>query len=75
MYLITTHDFYSIRRPWFDFGSGRRDVSASSIFWYPGVYQRVSAVNIISFNLGNPIRSSKKVATICAEYTNIMYMS
>ena len=54
MYLITTHEFNYIRRPWYDFGSGKIDVSSSSIFWYPGAYTRPSAVNIISFNLGNP---------------------
>ena len=66
MYLITTHDFSYIRRPWFDFGAGVRDVAISSIFWYPGTYTRPSAVNIISFNLANPLASTKRIATICA---------
>jgi len=76
MYLVTTYSFNYIRPfPWFDFGSGRRDVDFGSIFWYPGVYQSPSAVNIISFNLANPLGSRKRVVTICSEYTNVMYMS
>ena len=72
MYLVTTNSFSYIPRPipWFDFGTGRRDIDFTSIFWYPGVYQNPSAVNIISFNLASPLSSQKKVVSICAEYTN-----
>lgn len=77
MYLVTTNSFSYIPRPipWFDFGTGRRDIDFTSIFWYPGVYQNPSAVNIISFNLASPLSSQKKVVSVCAEYTNVMYMS
>mgnify|MGYP006995465323 CR=1 FL=1 len=66
MYIITSHDFSYIRRPWFDFGAGKKDVSFNSIFWYPGIYKNPSAVNIVSFNLANPISCTKKITTVCA---------
>jgi hypothetical protein len=66
MYLITNHDFSLIRRPWFNIGAGRFDLPFNSIFWYPGTYSRATSVNIISFNLGNPIASTKKIISICA---------
>lgn len=77
MYLVTSYSFSYLPRPvpWFDFGTGRRDVDFTSIFWYPIEYRAPSAVNVISFDLSDPIRSRKKVVTICGESQNIMYMS
>lgn len=77
VYLVLTHQFNYRPRPfpWFDFGFGVKDVPVTSIFWYPGTYIRPSAVNIVSFDLRNPLTGTKNIATICAEYTNIMYMS
>lgn len=77
MYLVTSYSFNYLPKPypWYNFGLGPRDVDVSSIFWYPGIYNNPTAVNIISFDLGNPLGRTKKVISICAEYTNIMYMS
>jgi hypothetical protein len=75
MYLITNQAFSYITRPWYDFGSGKINVAATSIFWYPITYVQPSAVNIIAFNLGDPIGSRKRVVSICSEYAGMMYMS
>lgn len=77
VYLVATHQFSYRPRPfpWFDWGFGIKDIPFRSIFWYPGTYTRPSAVNIISFNLKNPLSGTKNVVTICAESANIMYMS
>ena len=75
MYLITNQPFSYIARPWFDFGQGKKNVLFSSIFYYPVSYVNPNAVNIISFNLGDPINGHKKVVSICAESANLMYMS
>jgi hypothetical protein len=75
MYLITNQPFSYIARPWFDFGQGKKNVAFSSIFYYPVSYFNPNAVNIISFNLGDPINGHKKVVSICAESANLMYMS
>jgi inhibitor of cysteine peptidase len=80
MYLVTNYEFTRSYQPipWFDagIGSGRIDLDFSSIFWYPSfVYIRPSAINILSFNLANPIGSRKKVVTICSESAGVMYMS
>lgn len=75
MYIISNQDFSIIRRPWCDLGSGRENIAFDSIFWYPGVYVRPAAVNIFSFNLRNPLTSTKKIVTVCIESVNVLYMS
>ena len=78
MYLVTNYEFTRSYQPipWFDAGTGRIDLDFSSIFWYPSfIYIRPSAINILSFNLANPIGSRKKVVTICSESAGAMYMS
>ena len=76
MYLVTKYSF-NYRRivPWYDFGFGRVNIPFRKIFWYPWTYVRPSGVNIISFNLGQPLSSSIAVATLCAEDASILYMS
>jgi uncharacterized secreted protein with C-terminal beta-propeller domain len=78
VYLVTKNQFsYGVRpNPWYDFGVGQRNVLCSAIYWYPiYIYTLPSAVNIISFNLAYPQLTQTRIVTICAEWTNIMYMS
>lgn len=73
--MITNHYFNVDKpNPWYDFGEGDKYVQFSSIFYYP-TYNQISAVNIFSFNLRNPYLNQRRLITICAERTNIMYMS
>jgi uncharacterized secreted protein with C-terminal beta-propeller domain len=78
VYLISKNQFsYGVRpNPWYDFGLGLRNALYSAIYWYPTfIYTLPSAVNIISFNLGYPQLSQPRMVTVCAEWTNVMYMS
>lgn len=67
VYLVSTHQF-SYRPspyPWFDLGLGIKDIQFRQIFWYPDIYIRPSAINIMSFNLKNPQSGTKNIVTIC----------
>ena len=78
VYLITSHSFYKRGKinPWYDWGYGVKDVPVNSIYWWPSnEYSTPQAVNIISFDLKYPFSDFKNIVTLCAEETNIMYMS
>jgi hypothetical protein len=75
MYLITNQPLSYVTRPWYNFGSGQINVPSTLIFWYPITYVQPSTVNIIAFNLGDPINSLKTIVSIFSENAGLMYMS
>jgi hypothetical protein len=75
VYLVSNFDFVQGVIPWCDWGSGKVDIPFNNIYIYPIRYQRVRGINILSFNLANPLNTGRKVVTVCAETANIMYMS
>lgn len=75
VYLVANQYFYNRMTPWFDFGVGQAKIPWNNIFYYPGKYNSPQLTNILSFNLGSPTSTDRKVVSICGETSSIMYMS
>ena len=56
---------------------GKKTVGYDSMYWYPQhTYGTVPlAVNVISFNLRDPLTGTKNIATIFTESEIVMYMN
>jgi len=66
VYIISNYFFTRNIIPWCDWGSGKVDVWFGNIYRYPVTYVQVQGINILSFNLGNPLNGGRKIISICA---------
>jgi hypothetical protein len=70
VYLTTQYFFlYSVTpNPWVDWGTGPKDLTATSIYYYPTHnYSQPALLNLFSFNLGTPLEEQPLAASICIE--------
>lgn len=77
VYIVATHYFnaYSNPLPWYDFGSRVDFWPLRRLYYYPIKYRSPLFVSIISFNLGNPLKSNIGFACFITESARNLYMS
>jgi len=75
VYIISNHNFNKDVLPWCDWGSGKVDIGYGNIYKYPGEYVQVKGINILSFNLGNPVNGGRKIISICSQAASLLYMT